>query len=117
VLLPLNPVDPHWRSFLEGTLPAAVERGMARVAMKVFASGRIVAGTAALSAEECLRFAFALDVSCAIVGCATVDEVDLAARVAADGRPLEPERRLAVIAAAKKFSGKGTKGVEWYKRA
>ena len=38
ILFPLNCVDPHHLSFERGTLPAAVERGLARVAMKVFAS-------------------------------------------------------------------------------
>ena len=118
VLMPLNPVDLHWRSFVEGALPAAVKEGMARVAMKVFASGRLVSGPDALSPEECLRFAYGLDVSCAIVGCRSVADVELAARVAAEGKPLDEGKKKALIAAAKIFSGKtGERGVEWYKRA
>jgi aryl-alcohol dehydrogenase-like predicted oxidoreductase len=116
VLLPLNPTDLHWKSFVQGTLPVAVARGLARVAMKVFASGRLVAGPEGLSAEECLRFAYGLDVATAVVGCATIAEVELAARVAADGKPLPEDRRVALIEAAKRFSGKKD-GVEWYKRA
>jgi aryl-alcohol dehydrogenase-like predicted oxidoreductase len=116
VLMPLNPVDPHWKSFREGALPAAVERGMARVAMKVFASGRLVDGEAALACEDCLRFAFGLDVSTAIVGCATVEQVRIAARVAAEAKPLEPAQEKALVARAQRFSGNGTpRGVEWYK--
>jgi aryl-alcohol dehydrogenase-like predicted oxidoreductase len=115
VLMPLNPVDLHWQSFVTDALPVAVKAGLARVAMKVFASGRIVQGDHALSAEECLRFAYGLDVSCAVVGCATPAEVELAARVAADGKALEDDRRTALIAAAKPFSGKTDGGVEWYK--
>ena len=125
VLLPLNPVDAHWRSFLAGALPAAVSRGMARVAMKVFASGRLVSapaeraggGPKPLAAEDCLRYAYGLDVSCAIVGCATVAEVDLAARVAVESRTLDAEGTQALIAAAKPFSGnQPPHGVEWYKQ-
>lgn len=117
VLLPLNPVDPHWKSFLEGALPAASKKGIARVAMKVFASGRIVAGDAALSAEDCLRFSFALDVSTSIVGCATVAEVELAAKIASEAKPLSDEQRASLISAAARFSGKTGSGVEWYKHA
>ena len=42
ILFPLNCVDPHHLSFEQDTLPAAVEQGLARVAMKVFASGNLV---------------------------------------------------------------------------
>lgn len=117
VLIPLNPVDLHWKSFVEGALPAAAAKGIARVAMKVFASGRIVADPKGLPPEDCLRFAYGLDVTTAIVGCKSVAEVDLAARIAAEGKPLDPERRKALVADARKFSGKADGGVEWYKRA
>lgn len=120
VLLPLNPVDLHWASFVDGTLPAAVTKGMARVGMKVFASGRLVRpadGTAkGLAAEDCLRFAYGLDVSTTIVGCSTTDEVDLAARIAAEAKPLDAAARAALIADAKRFTGNTGDGVEWYKR-
>jgi predicted aldo/keto reductase-like oxidoreductase len=116
VLMPLNPTDPHWKSFREGALPAAVEKGLARVAMKVFASGRLLEGDGALSCEECLRFAYGLDVATAVVGCATVEHVRTAARVAAEAKRLEPEQEAALIARARRFSGNGPpRGVEWYK--
>ena len=116
VLLPLNVVDAHRLSFLEGALPVAVSRGLARVAMKVLASGRLVKDEGALRAEDCLRFAFGLDVSCAIVGCGSVEEVELAARVASEAQPFTPEESKALVAKAKRFSGKKGTGVEWYKR-
>jgi aryl-alcohol dehydrogenase-like predicted oxidoreductase len=119
VLMPLNPVDLHWRSFVTGARPAAVTAGIARVAMKVFSSGRLVHGGQGktLSAEDCLRFAYGLDVSCAVVGCATVAEVELAARVAVEGKPLDESRKKALVEEAKPFSGTAPpRGVEWYKR-
>ena len=117
ILLPMNPVDAHWKSFITGTLPEAKARGIARVAMKVFASGRLVQGPGALSPEDCLRFAFDLDLSCAIVGCSSIAEVELAARIAAEAKPLDLERRAALVAAAKPYSGRAGAGVEWYKHA
>jgi len=132
VLLPLNPVDLHWKSFVTGTLPTAVAQGIGRVGMKVFASGKLVSGIparpaergrlatparAGLLPEDCLRFAFGLDVSTVIVGCSTPAEVELAARIAADGQPLTAERRAALVELAKPFSGTGDRGIEWYKRA
>ena len=61
-----------------------------------------------------MRFAYGLDVSTAIVGCASTREVETAARVAANFVPLPPDARDALIARAAPYSGKA---VEWYKRA
>jgi len=117
VLLPLNPVDLAWKSFVEGTLPAAATKGLARVGMKVFASGRLLKGPGAPSAADCLRFAYGLDVSTTIVGCASVEEVEVAARVAAENAPLSAAARAALVEACKPYSGKTGRGVEWYKLA
>lgn len=120
VLIPLNPVDLHWASFVDGTLPTAVTKGIARVGMKVFASGRLVrpadAKAKGLAAEDCLRFAYGLDVSAAIVGCSTTAEVDTAAKVAAEAKPLDAAARAALIEDAKRFTGNSGAGVEWYKQ-
>jgi aryl-alcohol dehydrogenase-like predicted oxidoreductase len=116
LLVPLNPADPHHLSFAD-VLPLAKKRGVARVGMKVFASGNLLKarpGYAPLSAEDCLRFAFSLDVSTTIVGCSTPDEVRLAARVAAEAKPLPEERRKRLVEAAKPVAGLAD--VEWYKR-
>jgi aryl-alcohol dehydrogenase-like predicted oxidoreductase len=125
VLLPLNATDLHWASFIETALPAAVKLGIARVGMKVFASGALVRptesdaakGVRRLSAEDCLRFAYGLDVSTSIVGCATTDEVDVAVRVALEATPLDAAARAALIKSAKQFTGSTEAGgVEWYKK-
>lgn len=111
VLLPLNCVDAHRLSFIERTLPAAVKKGLARVAMKVFASGKLP--PLGVDAGQCLRFTYALDVSTAIVGCSTTAEVDLAVRWARENRPLSTAEQKALVAKTKPHSGKP---VEWYKR-
>ena len=125
VLMPLNATDLHWASFIETALPSAVKHGIARVGMKVFASGALVRkgerddarGVKRLAPEDCLRFAYGLDVSTAIVGCSTVDEVDVAVRVAAEATPLGAASREALVKAAKQFTGRPDQGgVEWYKK-
>ena len=65
-------------------VPCFVRGGRHAIGMKVFASGRLLVGDGAPSAEDCLRFAYGLDVSTTIVGCASVAEVELAARVATE---------------------------------
>ncbi len=123
ILFPLNCVDPSYEtkgtkevkpqrlSFLDDTLPAAVTKGLARVAMKVFASGRLPKN--GVDAAACLRFTYGLDVATCIVGCKDAAEVDLAVRIAREDRKLTPARRKALLAEAARFRGKRT---EWYKR-
>jgi aryl-alcohol dehydrogenase-like predicted oxidoreductase len=123
ILFPLNCVDPHYRtkaaggkpperlSFLDQTLPAACENGLARVAMKVFSSGRLPKN--GVEARACLRFTYGLDVSTAIVGCASKAEVDLAVEVARENKPLTEPARKALLASTEHLQGKTT---EWYKR-
>ncbi len=112
ILFPLNCVDPHHLSFEKDTLPAAVKHGLARVAMKVFASGKLV--KRGIDPERCLRYVCGLDVSTIIVGCRTVEEVDLAARVARENRPLDASEKKQLLQSTLPHRGKG---VEWYKRA
>lgn len=110
LLLPLNCVDPHHRSFVAGTLPVAVERGVARVAMKVFASGKLP--TLGVDAAACLRYTYGLDVATAIVGCSTEGQVRLAAEVAREARRLTDEEQARLLSSTLPHKGAGT---EWYK--
>lgn len=112
ILMPLNCVDPHRLSFVKDTLPVAVEKGLARVGMKVFASGELV--RRGIGAEDCLRYAYGLDVSTTIVGCSTVEEVALAARIAREAKPLDAEAAAALVGRTAEHQGKP---VEWYKRS
>ncbi len=121
ILFPLNCVDPNHRtktdpperlSFVEETLPAAVKNGLARVAMKVFASGRLP--KKGISAEQCLRYTYGLDIATCTVGCKTEAEVDLALGVAKAFKPLSAEASKALVESTRPYRGKST---EWYKRA
>ena len=120
ILFPLNCVDPHYEtrgdkperlSFVEETLPAAIENGLGRVAMKVFASGRLA--KKGIDPELCLRYTYGLDISTCIVGCNSIAQVDLAARVAREQKPLSEAETKALLASTRPHRGKGT---EWYKR-
>lgn len=112
IMLPLNCVDPHHLSFEKETLPTAVRKGLARMAMKVFASGNLV--EKGIDAESCLRYVYGLDVSTVLVGCRTLAEVDLAVRVARENATLDAKEKAALLQRTMPFKGKG---VEWYKRA
>ncbi len=111
VLIPLNCIDPHHRSFEERALPAAQERKAAVVAMKVYCSGQLPA-RGIVTAEDCLRYTYGLEISTCIVGCTSVKQVELAAHVARNLEPLSTSERDALRTKTKPHSPK----LEWYKR-
>jgi len=110
LLIPLNCIDPHHRSFEEIALPKAVERKVGLIAMKVFCSGRLV-GKKIASAEECLRYTYGLRVSTCIVGCTSVEQVELAAHVARNLVEMTDDERTKLREKTKPFSP----ALEWYK--
>lgn len=76
--------------FLDHTLPAAREKGIAAIAMKVLGAGHYLSPQAGIGASELIRFALSQGPDLAIVGCATPQEVDQLAQ-AGEAGPLEPE--------------------------
>lgn len=73
VLVPVNPADPARLPFITTVIPAARERGMGVIGMKVLAAGKIVADGLA-TAQECIRYAMA-HADTLILGCSSVAEV------------------------------------------
>ncbi len=111
LLVPLNCIDPHRLSFEEIALPKAVAKKTGVIAMKVYCSGRLV-GKKIVTAEECLRYTFGLPISTCIVGCTSVEQVELIAHVARNLEKMGDDERAALRAKTKPHSP----GLEWYKR-
>lgn len=84
ILMPLHAADPAYLSFEKITLPVAAERGIAIQAMKVFGNAFLLR---VLNAEECLRYALSLPISCATVGCSTIGQLDDDVRFAQSFKP------------------------------
>ncbi len=89
VLMPLSAADGgnSQKSFERETLPAAKQKGMGVIAMKTLGAGAILRNKAA-TAEECLRYAWSLPVSTAIVGTDRIAEVEANVALAKSARPL-----------------------------
>lgn len=99
VMLPVNPVEGALGGFLDGALPAARDKGMAVIAMKVLGGGHYVHPRAGVSADALIRFALAQPVDVVIVGCSTPEEVKVLARMGREHAPMELEEQGAQIAA------------------
>lgn len=87
VLLPVNPVEALLGGFLTETLPAAREKGIAVIGMKVLGASHYVIPRSGISAELLIRFALSQPITLAVVGCSSPEEVETLSRI---GRRFEP---------------------------
>ncbi|MCG8614627.1 MAG: aldo/keto reductase [Desulfobacterales bacterium] len=79
VLMPVNPVEEILGGFLSRTLPAAQKKGIAVIAMKILGGSHYIARDLGITPELLVRFALSCDITTAIVGCKTPDEVKILA--------------------------------------
>lgn len=76
VLMPINPAEPHYRSFITDLMPHAIEKGMGIIAMKVYFRGLVARIPGFNSAGTFYRFALSLPVTTAIIGCDTIAQLE-----------------------------------------
>lgn len=97
VMAPVNPVEEIFGGFLTSTLPAAKERGLAVIGMKILGASHYVHPKWGMTPELLIRFALSYDITVAIVGCSTVGEVKTLADVGRDGKPPSEEEKLQLV--------------------
>lgn len=88
VLMPVNPAEPHYWSFLSEVLPKARDKGMGILGMKTLSRGVCIKIFGAESAENFLRFAMTQPISAAVVGCETIAELEMNVRFARSFQPM-----------------------------
>ena len=94
--MPLNPMDFHQRSFQRHVLAELVKRDIGVIAMKTSADGRLLWNRVCTKAE-CLRFAWSLPISLAVVGMERPSLVRENARSAREFQPMSDAERRALI--------------------
>jgi predicted aldo/keto reductase-like oxidoreductase len=97
VLLPVNPVEGILGGFLDATLPAAREKGLAVIGMKILGAGYYLQPALQVSAEELIRYALAQPITVAIVGCSSPAEVETLAAVGRDAEPFSREEQEKIL--------------------
>lgn len=75
VLMPVNPVEEIIGGFLTHTLSAAHKKKIAVIGMKVLGGKHYIAEDLGITADLLIRFALSYDITLAVVGCSTPDEV------------------------------------------
>ncbi|MCC5930351.1 MAG: aldo/keto reductase [Cyclobacteriaceae bacterium] len=93
VMMPLNLLDPHYKSFEKNILPVLIQRNIAPIGMKSLASnnGRIPRELK-IPAELCRAYVLSLPVSTLVCGIQTRKELLTDLSVARDFKPLTSEK-------------------------
>jgi aryl-alcohol dehydrogenase-like predicted oxidoreductase len=81
IQMPLNVLDPHFRSFEKQVLPEAVKRQLGIIGMKPMAFQN-APKTGIISSTECLHYAMSLPVSVTLTGCETMERLETAIKAA-----------------------------------
>ncbi|MEW6349410.1 MAG: aldo/keto reductase [Thermodesulfobacteriota bacterium] len=76
VLLPVNPAEPSYASFIDNVIPQARKRGMGIVGMKVYLRGVAARLPWCRSMEPLLHFALSQPITTAVVGCDSVAQLE-----------------------------------------
>ncbi len=104
VLLPVNPAEPHYWSFLEAVLPKVVNKGMEILGMKTLSRGVCAKIFGNESIETFLRFALTQSISAAVVGCETIDQLEMNVRIAQSFQPIDQQEQNVLISRVKPYS-------------
>ncbi|NWG03186.1 MAG: aldo/keto reductase [Syntrophaceae bacterium] len=88
LLIPVNPAEPHYWSFLKDVLPKAQEKGMGVLGMKTLSRGVSIKIFGAESVENFLRYALTQPISTAVIGCDSIEQLEMNVRIARSFQPM-----------------------------
>jgi aryl-alcohol dehydrogenase-like predicted oxidoreductase len=106
VQLPLNLMDPHYRSFEKNVLPLLLEHNIAPLAMKPMGD-LIFLRSGLVDPIECLHYAMNLPVSVVITGCDSMPILKQALEAARTYRPLSEAEVSAMLSKTAKVANLG----------
>ena len=112
MLMPINPMDPHYRSNLKIVVPKLIEKDVGVMAMKPIAAGNIFKNKIA-SIEECLRFVWSQPLTVAVSGCDSLQHMKENIQTAIDFVIMSQEEQEKLLARTEPHKGTD---VEQFKR-
>lgn len=93
MLMPLHVADTAYLSFENAALPAAVEKGIGMLGMKIFGNAFLLR---AFSVSNCLRYTLSLPVHAVTLGFCTIGQLEDDVRIAQQFKPLSSEEMMAL---------------------
>ncbi len=97
VQFPLNPMDPHYRSFEKNVVPVLVKHGIGVLGMKPLGGGNLLR-SGVVTPIECLHYAMNLPTSVVINGCDSMERLEQALTAARTFRPMSEDQVAALLA-------------------
>jgi len=104
VQMPINVVDPHFKSFRKRVLDEAVKRHVGVIAMKTMGRGNITSLEVA-TPTEALRWVWSQPVSLAVVGCEWIEMLEYNVLLAKTFQPMSEAEQAALIERTKPRAG------------
>jgi predicted aldo/keto reductase-like oxidoreductase len=104
VLMPVNPAEPKYESFIENVLPLARKKNMGIIGMKVYLRGFASRLPWYTSMEPFLRFALSQPLTNVVIGCDDVVQLEQNVKFAGSFEPMTPEEQQALIRDASPFA-------------
>jgi aryl-alcohol dehydrogenase-like predicted oxidoreductase len=104
VLMPVNPAEPAYKSFLSEVLPRARETGMGIIGMKTYFRGFAAKLPWYTSMEPFLRFALSQPVSTVVVGCDDIAQLEENVRLAGAFEPMTKREQKKLVQDVATFS-------------
>lgn len=93
VLIPVNPAEPFYKSYIDTVLPAASQKGMGIIAMKVYCRGFAARIPGVAGMEPFFRFALSQPVSTAVFGCDDIRQLEENVSFASSYAPMSKEEQ------------------------
>jgi len=91
VLLPVNPAEQAYKSFMETVLPIAYRKGMGIIGMKIYVRGRVQELPWFTSLEPFLHFALSQPISTAVIGCDSIEQLEQNVNFARSFEPMSDQ--------------------------
>lgn len=106
VQMPLNPFDPHYRSFEKEVLPILTYRGIAALAMKSLGGGWLLR-TNTVTAKEAMHYALSLPVSTLVTGIDSFDLLEENLNIGRSFKPMTASEKKALLARTQEVASTG----------
>jgi predicted aldo/keto reductase-like oxidoreductase len=91
VLLPVNPAEPSYKSFLEEVVPVANRKQMGIIGMKVYFRGFAAKLPSYSTMGPFLRFALSQPITTAVIGCDSIEQLEENVTFASSFGPMSDE--------------------------
>jgi len=97
IQMPINVLDPHFKSFRKTVVDEAVQRDTGVIAMKTLIFGRLLSFKVATAAEA-LRWVWSQPVSVLVSGCENLEQLDYNVYLAKTFKPMSEAEQTALLA-------------------